>query len=48
MYYLYSLYMFILTTSSRPEPECTLCRVMSIEPTHDEQLTKDCKQMTNN
>jgi len=41
--------MFILTTMSRrPEPECALRRVMSSEPTHDEQLSKDCKHTTNN
>jgi len=40
---------FILTTTSgRPKPEYTLRRVMSSEPIHDEQLTKDCKQVTNN
>jgi len=37
------IYLFIyLTTSGRPEPEYTLRRVMSSEPIHDEQLTKDC------
>jgi len=40
--------MFILTTSGRPEPEYTLCRVMSSKPIHDEQLRKDCKTHTTN
>jgi len=40
--------MFLLTASGRPEPEYSLRRVMSSEPTHDEQVTKDCKRMTNN
>jgi len=40
--------MCILTTSGRPEPEYILLRAMSSEPTHDEQLTKDWKQMTIN
>ena len=37
-----------MTTSGRPEPECTPRRVMSSEPIKDEQLTRDCKQTTNN
>jgi len=39
--------MFILTMSGWPEPEYTLRRVM-FRPIHDQQLKKDCKQMTNN
>jgi len=39
---------YFTTTSCRPEPEYNLRRVMSSEPIHHEQLTKDCKQMTNN
>jgi len=40
--------MFILTTmSGRPKPEYILRRVM-FRPIHDQQLTKDCKEMTNN
>ena len=38
----------LTTTSGRPEPEYTVRRVMSSEPVHDELLTKDGKQMTNN
>ena len=37
-----------VTTSGRPEPEYTLRRVISSEPIHDEQLTKNCKQMADN
>jgi len=45
----YYYYLFYLTTTSgRPEPECTLRRVISSEPIQDEQLTRDCKQTTNN
>jgi len=40
--------MFILTTTSaRLEPAYTRRHVMSSKPTHDQQLMKDCKQMTN-
>jgi len=43
------MYLFYLTTTSgRPEPECTPRRVTSSEPIQDEQLTRDCKQTTNN
>jgi len=44
----YNIYFYLTTTSGRPEPECTLRRVMSSEPIQDEQLTRDCKQTTNN
>jgi len=30
------IYIYLTTTSSRPEPECTLRRVMSSEPIQDE------------
>ena len=43
----FHIYLFT-TMSVRPEPEYTLRRVMSSEPIQDEQLTKDCKQMTHN
>jgi len=32
-------------TIGRPEPECTLCRVMLSEPIQDDQLRRDCKQL---
>ena len=41
-----NIYFYLTTTSGRPE--CTLRRVMSSEPNQDEQLTRDCKQTTNN
>ena len=44
----YNIYFYLTTTSGRPEPECTLRRVMSSEPIQDEQLTRDGKQTTNN
>jgi len=44
----FSSLFYLTTTSGRPEPEYTLRRVMSSEPIHDEHVTKDCKQMTNN
>jgi len=33
--------------NERPKPEYILRRVM-FRPIHDQQLTKDCKEMTNN
>jgi len=49
VYIFFDVYLFYLTTTSgRPEPECTLRRVMSSEPIQDQQLTRDCKQTTNN
>jgi len=44
----YRNHIYLTTTNGRPEPEYTLRRVMLSEPIEDEQLTKDCKQMTNN
>jgi len=42
------IFIYLTTTSGRPEPECTLRRVMSSEPVQYEQSTRDCKQTTNN
>jgi len=38
----------VYSNDNERQPEYTLRRVMSSEPIHDEQLTKHCKQMTNN
>jgi len=32
------IFIYLMTTSGRPESEYTLCRVMSREPIHDEQI----------
>ena len=49
-YFRYSFWnhVYLRAAIGRPEPEYTPRRVMSSEPIHDEQLTKDCKQMTYN
>ena len=36
-YNIYNIYFYLTTTSGRPEPECTLRRVMSSEPIQGEQ-----------
>ena len=42
--YVIYIFIYLTTTSGRPESECTLRRVMSSEPIQDEQLTRDANR----